>query len=307
MSSGLGAIDRKVINILANYSSSQSSGTTKGSASDNAIKTSLRTGAQTYSYAVRGLNTLASYINVARATMQKLEGVVDEMATLVNEAKKSTTGSSARDNLQIKYEELVKTFRATIEQARVGDQDLLTTDGLDGVFKNFGLDKDQSDSISNLFTLFETPDTDTALASEEVKGPRPVSIPDSAFTTPRSVSRRSTSFEEIFDEERRINNRPEAYRMAVDLQALKDQIEKNVKALNTASEVVISNLKLAQGAGFAFLDAYNEGSYDSAEKAAAAVREKIRQNAPGALAQAENLKPILVAALALGQAGAFDE
>lgn len=307
MSNGLGSIDKKIIGILANYGrSSNASAATKGKASDNAIKTSLRTGAQAYVYAVRGLNTLGSYVNVARATMQKLDGIVDKMTTLVEQAKRSSTSSSTRDDIELQYQTLAKDFKSTVLSAKTNDKDLLSVDGLDALFKTFGLDKDQSTSISDLFTLFETPDNDTALASEEVKGSRPIAIPDGAFTTPKSVSRRSTNFEELFDSDRHINNRPEAYRVAVDLGALKEQIGKNIKALDSASEVILSNLKLAQGAGYAFLDAYNNGKYTSAEEAAEAVRQNIRKNAPGALSQADNLEPMLVAALVLNQSGAFN-
>ncbi|NDC39279.1 MAG: hypothetical protein EBZ48_14740, partial [Proteobacteria bacterium] len=256
-------------------------------------------------YAVRGLSSLGSYINVARATLQGLGGIVDEMSNLVEQAKKSSTSSSTRGDLELRYQKLVAQFKETIASARANNEDLLTTDGLDSLFKTFGLDKDQSDSIADVFSLFETPDNDISLASEEVKGARPILIPEGAFTTPKSVSRRSTNFEELFDSDRHIDNRPEAYRVAVDLAALKEQIAKNVQALDSAADVIIANLKLAQGAGYAFLDAYNTGTYESAEKAAEAVRQNIRKNVPGALAQADNLQPMIVAALVLDQSGAF--
>jgi flagellin-like hook-associated protein FlgL len=305
--SGISSIDTKIINILANYGSKSKSSAVSQGGSDDPIRTSLRTGAQTYALAVRGLNTLASYINVARSSMEQLDNITDRLITIVEQAKKGSTSSQTRNDLQLQYTRLVKAFQTTVETARVQDQDLLSVDGLTSVFQTFGLDKEQSASISDLFKLFKTPDDDSSLASQEIQGARPVSIPEEAFNTPKSVSRQTTNFEEIFDSERLINERPEAYRVAVDLAALKRQITKNVKALDESTEVILSNIKLAQGAGFAFLDASNTQGIGSPEEAAQIVRDKIRRNASGALAQADNLEPLLVAALVLEQNGAFSD
>ena len=85
--------------------------------------------------------------------------------------------------------------------------------------------------------------------------------------------------------------------------ALKKQIKDNKKALDAGVEFIGKNIDLVRAAGLAFLKLSDQVTNEKdAVKVADSLRTEIQQNAPAALAQAENLEPIIVAALALDPA-----
>ena len=90
--------------------------------------------------------------------------------------------------------------------------------------------------------------------------------------------------------------------MLHDLKAMKAQLSDNLDGVNYATDIILKNIDLVRAAGFAFLDLSSTvSSEDDADKVAALLRDNIRKNAPAALAQAENLQNIAVAALALSE------
>ncbi len=116
------------------------------------------------------------------------------------------------------------------------------------------------------------------------------------------LARSSAEYEEIFDGTLDIASRPNAYRMLHDLKALREEMHKNMKGIDYAVEVIGKNIDLVRASGFAFLNLSSSiSSSDDAEKVAALLRDEIRKNARGALAQAENLENIVVASLALNE------
>ena len=122
----------------------------------------------------------------------------------------------------------------------------------------------------------------------------------SAHTTGQRCERMSQEFQSLFSSDANIRSRPNAFRMSVDLKALRKQIDENLIALDDALKTLGKNLELARATGLAFLDASQTiGSAADASAVASALRSAIRNNAPQALSQAENLEPIIVAALAL--------
>lgn len=117
-----------------------------------------------------------------------------------------------------------------------------------------------------------------------------------------SYARSTADYEKIFDGTFNILTRPNAYRMLHDLKALKSQLTDNLEAVDYATDVISKNIDLVRAAGFAFLDLSSTiSSDDEADQVAARLREEIRKNAPAALAQAENLQNLAVAALALNE------
>jgi flagellin-like hook-associated protein FlgL len=114
------------------------------------------------------------------------------------------------------------------------------------------------------------------------------------------LARSSAEYETIFDGTIDISTRPMAYRMLHDLKALRKQMQDNSKAIDYATDIIGKNIDLVRAAGFAFLDLSSSvTSEDQADQVASKLRDEIRKNARGALAQAENLQNIVVAALAL--------
>ena len=118
----------------------------------------------------------------------------------------------------------------------------------------------------------------------------------------RAYARSTAEYEKIFDGTVNILTRPNAYRMLHDLKAMKAQLSDNLDGVNYATDIILKNIDLVRAAGFAFLDLSSTvSSEDDADKVAALLRDNIRKNAPAALAQAENLQNIAVAALALSE------
>jgi hypothetical protein len=118
----------------------------------------------------------------------------------------------------------------------------------------------------------------------------------------RAYARSTSEYEKIFDGTYNIVTRPNAYRMLHDLKAMKEQLTDNIEGVNNASDIILKNIDLVRAAGFAFLDLSSSvSSEDDADKVAALLRDRIRRDAPAALAQAENLQSIAVAALALSE------
>lgn len=267
------------------------------SAADASISSGLRVGAKTFGTAVQGLNTAITFLNTSRATLENLGEITDDLITLAETASKSTTSSQERHDADLEFQRLGDKFKRIVGDAKIGDKEFLTTEGIAEFLKVVGLDKDASTSIANVFDKFKVPVEEDSLASDEAQGPRPAKIPAQAYS---STAAFTEDYEKIFDDDATLRTRPNAYKVLGDLNALKDQIDGNVKALDNGIEVIGKNIDLVRAAGLAMLDLSEQiTTADDADSVAEQVRQKINQDAPGALAQAENLEAIVVAALSL--------
>ena len=275
------------------------------SSSDNqdTVGIALQTGLRAYVAAVQGLNTAASFITIARADLGKLGKITDELKELAQRGTQSGTGTQGRQEIDARIQKLGKQFERIVEGAEFQGQNYLTKGGLGDLLRTFGLDESTSKTIDAAFDRFVMAKGNDDLASEKVEGDKSVLVPEEAYTTPVPIARSSRKVGDMFDSERRIRNRPEAYQFLSQVVALEKQIDRNVKALDNLQGVVLENLKLVRAAGFAFLEQSDEQirSPQSAEAVARELRIKIRQNAGAAIAQAENLEPITVASLLLSQ------
>jgi flagellin-like hook-associated protein FlgL len=269
----------------------------KGKSSEVNIATGLRVGARTFGTAVQGLNTAITFLNTSKASLGELSKVTDEMINLADTASKSTTSSQERYEADLDFQRLGDKFQRIVKNSKLGDREILTVDGLSEFLKVVGLDEDSSQSIKAVFDKFKVPVGDDSLASEEAQGPRPAQIPRQAYSATAAFT---ADYENIFDEEATLRTRPNAYKLLGDLNALKDQIDGNVKALDNGIEVIGKNIDLVRATGLAFLDMSDQiNSADTADQVASQLRQKINADVPGALAQAENLESIIVAALSL--------
>lgn len=296
-------VTTKFLAALARSGGAVTSRTGKTPSDSDKISVALKTGLKAYVAAVQGLNTAASFVNLARTDLAHLKDLVVEMKDLAARASKAGTGSQARSEADNRIQTLGKQFEKYVASAKFQGNNYLTTDGLSGLLTNFGLDEASSQTISDSFEQFQTTDQDTALASEFAKPDTSILIPEDAYTSPVSVSRQTKVDGELFDTERRLKNRPDAYRFLRDLSGLEKQIEKNDKALEHLGQVVGENLKLARATGLAFLDQSNSQieNPQEAEEVARQLRMKIRANAGAAVSQADNLEAITVASLLLSQ------
>ncbi len=275
-------------NFIGLFSSSSSSSSSSG------LSTSLRAGAQTFAAAVQTLNSTVSFLNTAKEKLEKIGKIADKVVAIGELASHRSTSSSTRAELAAELRRLGREYDRTLNEAKIGDYSVLSEEDLSGALDLVGLEQDRSDSIAAIFKKFKLSGRDDSLASEYMKGGRPVPIPAGAYTPGRNPQ----DCQELFDKERSLKSAADGYYLVSDAKAFKDQIKKNIKAIDYGMEVVQKNIDLVRGAGFAFLDESNQiTSSDKAEEVAADLQQMIRQNAPAALSQAENLNPIVVATL----------
>ncbi len=283
---------------LASGSSQQNlANALRGQSSEVSISTGLRTGAQTFATSVQGLNTAISFFNTAKATLQNLDKLTDKLITLADRSSKSTTFTQERREANLEFQKLGDEFQRIISNAKLGEREFLTTEGIDEFLKVVGLDKDTSDSVKAIFDKFKVPIEDDNLASEEAQGERPSKIPPQAYSATAAFT---VDYEKLFDDDVTIATRPNAYKVLGDLNALKEQIGSNIEGIDNGIEIIGKNMDLVRAAGFAFLELSDQLENETdATTVAEELRRMISRNAPAALSQAENLEALIVAALSL--------
>jgi hypothetical protein len=179
----LKAIDSTFIRWLTAFASGSSSSSSSGSGNSSAAQVSLglRVGAQTYAQSLQSFNSLSSSFNVSKASLEKLGELTDEMITIAERATKSFISDASRRGLDVQLKKVASKFRNVVEDAQIGDRDLLSKDGLKEVFALVGLDPVKADSISAIFEEIQNPNRDTVLASEENRESRAVSVPKGVY------------------------------------------------------------------------------------------------------------------------------
>lgn len=145
---------------------------------------------------------------------------------------------------------------------------------------------------NNTIDIITTHNVDPGLSSNVLSNP--------STTTKIRAPIPSDNFTSIFDSERTISNRVEAYRLTTDLKSLREQIVGNKKGLQDARDLIGKNMDLVRATGLALLELSDQISdSDTAEQVAEMVRSRIMSQASAALSQAENLTPLTVATLAV--------
>ncbi|MBX7144724.1 MAG: hypothetical protein K1X79_09760 [Oligoflexia bacterium] len=168
--------------------------TAGASSEQDSLAAGLRIGARTFSTAIDGLSTAASFVNLSEQSLEQLRDVTSQLIDVTKQATLISTNSSARESLDIRFHKLSSEFRNIVKNATTGDNEFLSKSGLEEVFRSVGLDSKTSSSIANVFSQFITPNTDDALASEYVAGGQE-RIPVGAFHTHSADS--STKFTKI--------------------------------------------------------------------------------------------------------------
>lgn len=300
------AIDETFINRFRGLSADQGSTSNYvpggNAASTTTISSGLRTGAKLMASAIQNLNSVIAVLNIADNSLAKLEEVTGKVVDLAKKASGPGSSAQARQKLFLEFQSLGEEFSDIIENSKIEEREFLTTTGLSEILTAAGLDQSTSQSIEELFQEFNIVDDKGNLASETIKGKRPVFVPSGAYTLPGggTVSKQSKEYDSVFDTSRNLKTRPEAFKLLADMTALHEQIQENREAISNARDVVGKNIDLVRATGLAFLDISNSITDENdAAKVASELREKIRTDAKAALTQAENLDSIIVAALAL--------
>lgn len=113
-----------------------------------------------------------------------------------------------------------------------------------------------------------------------------------------SLNRSTTKWEEIFDDERNLIRKADAYQLKADAEDLLRVLTNNRDSILELRETVVKNAQLLRTAGLAFLSVASDvDPNETPEQIAQKLVSLINQNLRGAFAQAENLNPLTVAAL----------
>ncbi len=180
------AISGKFLLGLSNFASEAGVSAPSGKSQAARLQTGLRVGARSFAKVMEGLNSVTNVLNIAQASLEKIDTIVDKMIGLAEKASKSSISNTTRNRYNADFSALVTDFREVLSKAELDNRDILTTDGLKEIFTLIGLDEEQSDSIAKVFAQFVTTDEDSELASEEVKGHRPVIVPARTVTSSSS-------------------------------------------------------------------------------------------------------------------------
>jgi len=133
-----------------------------------------------------------------------------------------------------------------------------------------------------------------------------ISIFNSTASVVESTGRLGSAkdYATLFDANRSIKSRPDAFKMLADLKAMKSQLDENLNALDDAFRFVVDNMEMLRGVGLAFIDAAKELTAKKAndpDAIANIVRAKIRDSGLKVSQQIGNLDAL--ASLALGRIG----
>ncbi len=178
----ISGINSNLVSALTNIKdSSYQSGsiTSKSSKSSEAAfnATKLRASAENFSNAIIRIDSVESFLELSKDTLEKLEKVVDQALVLANKATRYSTSEAQRAKLDRDFKKLGEEFTKIAKEVSIDGYDLLTEEGISGVFELAGLDKEQSRSLAKVFSTFVTTTTSDELASESIKG-KPVSVPN---------------------------------------------------------------------------------------------------------------------------------
>jgi len=187
-SKGIGSIlTESFVNRFVGLSQGSNTKVSAASSSSNAsLSNGLRLGARLYGTAIQGLNSLISFINLSKSTLETLEKLTDKLINVTERATRIGTSSDARNTLDLEYRKLAGDFKTIVSSTKVGDKNLLNKEGLSKLFTVIGLDEKTSESIADLFAGFLTTTEDKFLASDTVRGGRPLKTPSSAYNTSSS-------------------------------------------------------------------------------------------------------------------------
>ncbi|GEM_PF-5360655 len=147
------------------------------------ISSALRFGARVYSQGLQNLNSGISLLNIASVTMQKLIKITEDVVGLMERATAPGVGDQTRRRINSEFRDLATEFKGLVEDAQIGDYEVLDVESLTEFFEKIGLDPEESGTIADVFNKFLTRPLDTLLASEIVDNTKQVRIPSSAYTT----------------------------------------------------------------------------------------------------------------------------
>jgi len=256
-----------------------------------ALYTSLRTGARSFSVGVQLLNRGISVINLSLDLNEKLLSIVGGIEKLVERANKGNLSASSSKEYRAKLDSLSRGFDAIMRGAEAAEKNPLDVKQLEATLVNAGLDKEKIGELAGMLKKITSPGATTTDSTGNV-------ISDGSLIPVDDIRRQLQAA--IFDEDDPSDDRSGFFaRTKEKLRDVRLMLETNIKAVERTRDFVKVNLDLVRATGFALLDVSNSMTgRETPEQLAEQVRSSIRAAAPAALVQADNLNAIFVASLA---------
>jgi flagellin-like hook-associated protein FlgL len=297
ISSLKGAITGNFVKGLASQSKVANTTATFSPGRSNAVSldTSLRTGARNLSAGLQALNVGVTFINLSRDFHEKLIDVVTKLDVLVTKGSKGGVSSQNAGLMQLEFQSLNREFQDIVRKARVQGNDVLDVNALSEILLRGGIDPEKSEELGAALKDINSVSTVSTDGSNVTSSSS--LLPTDAFYT--AIKR--TAGDNVDETGDTKADAGTAFRPVRDkLKSIREQLTKNVKALDDAVEIIGKNISLARAAGFALLDLSSsvKGNEDP-EDIAATIRDRVRAGAPGSIDQAGNLQSIIVAGLTL--------
>ena len=282
---------QKLVKASGQKSTSPATSSGSSAADGQALYTSLRVGAKSFSMGVQLLNRGISVINVSLDLNQKLLSIVNGIERLVDRANKGNLSASSSKEYRSRLDMLTRSFDAIVKKADASDINPLDVTELERTLVSAGLDKEKIGELAAMLKKIASPGKAITDSNGNV-------ISDGSPLPVEDIRRQLQAA--IFDEDEPSDDRSGFFsRARSKLRDVKSLLETNIKAIERTRDFVKVNLDLVRATGLALLDVSNSMTgRESAEELAAQVRSAIRASAPGALSQAGHLNGVLVASLA---------
>jgi hypothetical protein len=253
-----------------------------------ALYNSLRTGARNFAAGMQMLSAGASFVNVSLDSNERMLEIVSKLEEIATKANRGNLSATNARRFRQEIDTLTGDFEKVIDAASDGPDDFLDVSQLEDVLVRGGLDSKKVRELALSLKRFSHPG-EASLESDGTVSTDGNPIPLSDFQRMLRAA--------IFDDDEPGDDKAGFFaRIKGDLKDIRVKLEGNIEALKATRELVGANLNLARSAGLAFLEVSDEMSgFESPEQIAEEIRLKIRRGAAGALAQVNNLEPIMVA------------
>lgn len=266
----------------------------KFSSSDE-VTTTLLSGTRTLTAAYQGLGQIIGVVNGSMAILGKLGKIVEDVVRVADSASRSSS-SAQRAVFSNEYKRLGDQFEQLVEEAKVGDLNLLSEEDIAGVLSNVGLNPDGATAITRALKQIITTSSDKEIADSEVKDSRAVRVPED-----EAGYRPPVRYDDVFDSLRFIRTRGDAMVLGNDAKKLLSNLKNNMSALSDIRESISNNMDLVRATALAFRtesrDPVNLGATSADALAGRLQQEIFRIATPKSLREAGNLDSIVSAAL----------
>lgn len=259
---------------------------------DEPLSVTLQRGARGAAAAIQSLNSGISFINTASEYTKNMLNVVNGLEALVQKAGKGDIPPSKAKLYKRQFDELSQAYEELVVGSVIKGRDLLSTEQMAEVLKKGGLDPARVDELEAAFKQVSSFSEVDILSTGETKSSGELFPAQDFYRALRQATR------DPEDPAQNDDGSAAFTKIRIAVKEIKKKVIKNIESLNSAADLVQSNIELVRATGFAFLNASKSVTGDKdADVLAMEIRGAIRSAALGNLSEAHNLNSILAAGL----------